>query len=198
MLTYNTQQKKLVLPEYGRNIQQMIDHCGTVEDRDERTRCAQSIVAAMGTLFPAMRETDEGRRKLWDHLAIMSGFTLDVDYPFEVIKPDDINPKPQPVEYPAQRIRFRHYGKDVERAIDCAVAMEEGEERDALVYMVASHMKKLLLAISPDGVPDEKVFRDLAQMSKGQLLLYTDTTQLPEFNIVAPPSQGKRRKKKRN
>lgn len=197
MLTYNTQQKKLTLPEYGRNIQQMIDHCLGLEDREQRNSCAASIVSAMGALFPEMRLSEQGRRKLWDHLAIMSGFALDIDYPFEPLKPDDIKPSPNPVPYPGQEIRYRHYGKDIERAVDCAAAMDEGEERDALTYLVASHMKKLLLAISPDGVPDEKVFRDLAQMSRGKLLLYTDTTRLPEFSIIAPPAQGKKKKRRK-
>lgn len=140
MLTYNTQQKRLILPEYGRNIQQMVDHCLTIEDRKERTDCAYAIIRAMGNLFPALRDGDDAK-KLWDHLMIMSDFRLDIDFPFEPIGPDRLNVLPDKIPYTTQYIKYRHYGKTIEHLVDKAVTMDEGPERDALVLYIANHMK---------------------------------------------------------
>ena len=181
MLTYNTQLKHLKLPEYGRNIHQMVEHCLTIEDRDERTRCAYSII--------------NYQQKLWDHLAIMSDFKLDIDYPTEVVDASNLNTVPEKIPYTSEHIRYRHYGKDVERLIAEAVKMEQGPERDELVLLIANHMKKLLLAVNSDGVDDAKIFKDLAEYSHGQILLSPETTVLHEFKIVAPPS-GKKKKKR--
>ena len=137
MLTYNTQQKRLILPEYGRNIQQMVDHCLTIEDRKERTDCAYAIIRAMGNLFPALRDGDDAK-KLWDHLMIMSDFRLDIDFPFEPIGPDRLNVLPDKIPYTTQYIKYRHYGKTIEHLVDKAVTMDEGPERDALVLYIAN------------------------------------------------------------
>ena len=98
-LQYNTQKEKLILPEYGRNIQQMVDYCVTIPDREERTRCAYTIIQIMGNLFPQIRDSDDYKHKLWDHLAIMSDFKLDIDFPYEVVKKENLESKPQKVEY---------------------------------------------------------------------------------------------------
>ena len=127
MLTYKNQLKEMVLPEYGRNIQNMVDFCLTIEDRDERTRCARSIVDAMQILFPTQIDQQTYRRKLWDHLAIISNYQLDVDIPFELVKPDSFDEKPQPVSEGATMIRRRHYGHLVEAMIAKAATMEDGE-----------------------------------------------------------------------
>lgn len=195
MLTYNTQLKHLILPEYGRNIHQMVDHCLTIEDRDERTRCANSIIASMAKLFPKIREEEDYQRKLWDHLAIMSDFKLDIDWPFEIPEADHFNSRPDKVPYTAEHIRYRHYGKDVELMIQKAVSMEEGPERDELVLLIANHMKKLLLSVNSDGVEDSKIFKDLAEYSHGTLRLDPETVRLHEFKIVAPPSTKKKKKR---
>lgn len=196
MLHYNTQQKKLILPEYGRNIQQMIDHCLTIEDREERTRCARTIVVTMANLFPELRDGDDNRRKLWDHLAIMSEFKLDIDYPCEIIKPDNLNTVPQKVPYTLNYIRYRHYGKEVERLVEKAAEMKEGDERTELCRLIANHMKKLMLSVNRDGVDDEKIFKDLAEMSHGRIIFTPDTMRLHEFKVAAPVATGKKKKKK--
>lgn len=196
MLTYNTGKPRLILPEYGRNIQQMVDHCLTIEDRDERTRCAHTIVAAMLKLFPKIKEQENYQQKLWDHLAIMSGFRLDIDAPVEMISSDPHDSKPERVPYSGHHIRFRHYGKDIELMIARIIAMPEGSERDELTRLVANHMKKLLLTVSKDGVEDEKIFRDLADYSHGEIRLDPQTTHLHDFQIIAPVAQGKKKKKK--
>lgn len=195
MLTYNTQLKRLRLPEYGRNIHRMVEHCLTIENRDERTRCAHSIIASMSKLFPKVKEEEDYQRKLWDHLAIMSDFKLDIDFPFETVKAENFNTKPEKVPYTAEHIKYRHYGKDVELMVNKAINMDEGEERDEFVLLIANHMKKLLLNVNPDGVDDEKIFKDLAEYSHGAIRLDSQATKLHEFKIIAPPANKKKKKK---
>lgn len=197
MLTYNTQLKKLVLPEYGRNIQQMVDYCVTIPDREERTRCAYSIIATMGNLFPQLRDVEDFKHKLWDHLAIMSDFQLDIDYPCEIIRKENLDTLPERVDYRLSPIRYRHYGKGVELMIAKASVMEEGEERDQLIALIANHMKKLMLAVNKDGVDDAKIFKDLAEYSHGAIRLSPETHRLHEFKEAPQPQPtGKRKKKK--
>ncbi len=194
MLTYNTQLKPLVLPEYGRNIQQMVDHCLTLNTREERTACAHTIIKTMLTLFPAQGNADEYRRKLWDHLAIMSGFELDIDWPYEVIQPDSLHSQPAGVPYEVNDIRHRHYGKTMELMIDHASAMAPGEERDALILLLANHMKKLMLAVNPEGVDDAKIFKDLLHMSHGAINLNPAEVHLHEFRAAPAPVKKKKKK----
>lgn len=195
MLTYKNLLKELRLPEYGRNIQNMLDHCLTIEDRDERTRCARSIVDAMSILFPAQGDPAAYRRKLWDHLAIMSDFRLDVDLPFELLKSESISGDPQNVEIGVHSMFRRHYGAVIEQAVLKAADMEEGEERDELFFRLADHMKKLLTAVNPDGVDDIKVFSDIYDITEGRIHLDPADIRLHDFRIIAPPSTKKKRKK---
>ena len=196
MLTYNTHRPRLILPEYGRAIQRMVDHCITIPDREERTRCAYSIISAMARIQPKVKEQEDWKQILWDHLAYMSGFKLDIDYPVEVSAPDKYSSRPEKVPYPRRHIRYRHYGKYVELIIAKAIEMPEGPERDELVNLVANHMKKLLLAVNKDSVDDAKIFKDLAEYSHGMLRIDPETTRLHEFKIIAPPPTGKKKKKR--
>ena len=194
MLTYKNQLKELVLPEYGRNIQNMVEFCLTIEDRDERTRCARSIVDAMQILFPAQIEQQTYRRKLWDHLAIISDYRLDVDIPFELVTPDSFDEKPQAVSEGACNIRRRHYGHLVEAMVAKAAEMPEGEERYELIMMVANHMKKLQLALNPEGVDDYRIFKDLYEMTDGAINIDYTTNPLHDFKIAPVPGKKKRKK----
>ena len=196
MLTYNSQLKKLILPEYGRNIQQMVDHCLTIADREERNRCANTIVATMDVMFPELHSEADYRQKLWDHLAIMSNFQLDVDYPYPVIQQEKLDTKPLAVPYQLEPIKFRHYGKIIERMIERAAEYPEGEECDALVMLLANHMKKLIFQISNEDVEDAKIFKDLAWYSHGAIRLSPATHALHEFQVVKQPTPGKKKKKK--
>lgn len=195
MLRYNTQQKRLVLPEYGRYIQQMVDHCVTIEDRDERTRCAYSIVASMANLFPELKHGGEYSSKLWDHLAIMSDFRLDIDYPCEIIRPDSLHTLPDRVDYRKNIPYRRTYGKMVEQMIAKAAAMEPGEERDEFIRLLANQMKKLLTEVNREGVEDARVLKDLYEMSDGAIRITPDQMKLHEYIIPAQPA-GKKKKKK--
>lgn len=196
MLTYNTHRPRLVLPEYGRAIQLMIDHCVSIPDRDERTGCAYSIISAMARIQPKVKEQEDWKQILWDHLAYMSGFKLDIDYPVEVSSPEKYSSRPDKVPYPGRYIRYRHYGKDIELMIAKAMEMPEGAERDELVILVANHMKKQLLSVNKDGVSDARIFKDLAEYSHGMFRLDPETTHLHEFKLIAPPPTGKKKKKR--
>lgn len=197
MLKYNTQQRRLILPEYGRNIQNMVDHCLSIEDREERTACAYAIVACMGNLFPQVRDNEDYKHQLWDHLAIMSDFKLDIDYPYDVIKADSLNSRPEPQPYTQSEFKYRHYGKTIESMINVAVEMEPGEARDTLIRLIANHMKKLMLAVNPDGVDDTKIFNDLAAYSHGAIRLDASTCRLHEFKAEPAPTTTSKKKKKK-
>lgn len=194
-LSYNTQQPRLIMPEYGRNIQKMVDFCLTIPDRDERTRCAYTIVASMANLFPELKQNEESRRKLWDHLAIMSNFQLDIDYPVEVVKADNLQEPPAKIPYSMNTIRHRQYGKAVERVVATISTMEDSPERTELIRLVANQMKKLNLAVNREGVDDAKVFKDLAEMSHGAIVVAPGEILLHEFK-AAPEPTGKKKKKK--
>lgn len=195
MLTYNTQLKNLVLPEYGRNIQRMVEHCMTIADFDERTRCAHTIVDSMFTLFPPVGDHEEYRRKLWDHLAIMSDFTLDIDWPYEVIRRESLQTSPDPVLLPAFNISRRQYGKNIELMIGRIIEYPEGEERDVLSVLIANQMKKMMVTVDNDVVEDEKVFNDLLEMSHGVINLFDKNVRLHEFRALPGPSSKKKKKK---
>ena len=198
MYKYNSQLKKLALPEYGRNIQQMVYHCCTIEDREERTRCAYSIVKTMGNLFPQLRDEPDYKHKLWDHLAIMSDFKLDIDFPYEVVKEENLETKPEFMGYQLESIKFRHYGKIIEKMIERACEYPEGEEKDALVMLIANHMKKLIFQINKEDVDDLKIFKDLTFYSRGKIQLDPAKHMLHQFKEApnAPKVQPKKKKKK--
>ena len=180
MPDYNTQQKKLIMPEYGRNVQQMIDHCVSIEDREERTRCANTIINIMGNLFPHLRDVDDFKHKLWDHLAIMYDFKLDIDYPYEIIRKENLRTKPDRVPYTLTPIRYRHYGKTLERMIKKCEDYPDGPERDQLISLLANHMKKSFLTWNKEVVDDDKIFKDLREYSRGRIDLSPETFRLKE------------------
>lgn len=170
MMEYNTKQKRLPLPEYGRSVQKMVDHALTIEDRAERQQCAQTIVRIMDSMFPNLRnELPDYKRKLWDHLAIMSDFMLDIDYPYEVIKKETFTEPPLRISYKTNEIGYRHYGRIVENMIAHACTMEEGEERDNFVNLILIQMKKNYTAWNKDGVEDKRIFDDLRTISAGKI-----------------------------
>lgn len=173
----------MALPEYGRSVQNMVDHALTIEDRAERQRCANTIVNIMGGMFPHLREVPDFKHKLWDHLAIMSDFKLDIDYPYEIVRPDYLNVKPDRIPYSSGKIRYRHYGRAIEQLIQKAVEMPEGEERDQLIALTASHMKKDYITWNKDTVEDQKIYDDIYEMSGGAIRLSDENFHL---GITAP------------
>ncbi|WP_159520827.1 DUF4290 domain-containing protein [Sunxiuqinia indica] len=168
-MDYNSNRKKLPLPEYGRNIQNMVDHVMTIEDRAERNLAAQTIIDIMGNLYPYLRDINDFKHKLWDHLAIMADFKLDIDYPYDPPKPETFQEPPKKVEYASNNIRFRYYGKTLELMVEKAVEFEDGEEKEILITMLANHMKKSYLTWNKDAVDDDKIYKDLEILSKGRI-----------------------------
>ncbi|MCP9611926.1 DUF4290 domain-containing protein [Coprobacter tertius] len=197
MLDYNTRLKKLVMPEYGRNVQQMVDHCVSLEDKTERARCANTIINIMGNLFPHLRDVDDFKHKLWDHLAIMSDFKLDIDYPYEIIRKENLFTHPDRVSYELTPIRYRHYGKNLEKMIKKAEEMPEGPERDQLVSLLANHMKKSFLTWNKEVVEDDKIFQDLREYTHGKIHLDQDNYKLKESkDFLQQPRKGKNNSRK--
>ena len=166
MMEYNTKQKRLPLPEYGRSVQKMVDHALTIENREERQQCAETIVRIMRSMFPDLPDQE---RKLWDHLAIMSEFKLDIDYPCEVIKPEEFHVAPERIPYRNSEIRNRHYGRIVEEMIAHAMTLEDGEEKNYFVELILIQMKKNYIAWNKDGVEDKKIFEDLRLYTNGAI-----------------------------
>ena len=179
-MEYNTQQRRLPLPEYGRSVQNMVDHALTIEDREERQRCANTIINIMGSMFPQLRDVEDFRNKLWDHLAIMADFKLDIDYPVEIVRKESLEVKPERIPYTQQGIRYRHYGRFIQDLIKTAKDYPDGEERKQLVRMIANHMKKDYLQWNKDGVEDQKILQDLCEMSDGKIQLSPEDIRLVE------------------
>ncbi|MBP5364929.1 MAG: DUF4290 domain-containing protein [Bacteroidales bacterium] len=172
---YNSRRNHLIMPEYGRNIQKMVQHAMTIEDRDERNRCARTIISIMGNLFPYLRDTADFKHKLWDHLAIMSEFKLDIDSPYETPEPETFTRHPDKMPYDNHEIRFRHYGHIVEDIVQKAVSIENPEEKRHVVEDIANYMKKSLIASNKDFATDERLFNDIKTLSNGRLIVEEGT-----------------------
>lgn len=196
IMEYNTQRRRLPLPEYGRGVQNMVNHALTIEDKAERQRCAQTIINIMGGMFPHLRDVPDFKHKLWDHLAMMSDFKLDIDYPCEIISAENLDTTPEKIEHQSVAIKYRHYGKYIEQMVAKIATLEEGEEKNALTLLVANHMKKMMLAINKDGVEDSKIFKDLYEYSSGQINLNESEIHLHEFKEIVSSSNSKKKKKK--
>jgi len=203
-MTYNTQLPHLIISEYGRNVQSMVDHCCAIEARDERNRCARSIIQVMGQLNPHLRDVPDFTHKLWDHLFVISKFKLDVDSPYPKPSAESFDTKPKNVPYPKGKIKYRHYGKIIEEIIAKAKDYKEGEEKDVLTRTIATQLKKSYLNWNKDTVLDEVIFKHLADLSGGalkmdetqKLLEASDLIKRGPLNISNNPSPKKSHKNK--
>lgn len=166
---YNSTRSKLILSEYGRNVQNMVKYIVNLPTKEERNRYAQVVIDLMGFLNPHLRDVADFKHKLWDHLHIISGFQIDVDSPYPKPSEDAIHFKPEPLRYPNQRIRYRHYGKTIELMIDKAKSIEEPERRKHMVQAIANFMKMAYVQWNKDSVSDETILADLVAMSRGEL-----------------------------
>lgn len=193
-LDYNTQREKLVLPEYGREIQSMVDYAVALPSRQERQRCAETIVAIMARMVPSGQDAQETKRKLWDHLALMSGFKLDIDYPFDVSQAHTMAARPQPMDYPMNRIPVRHYGNMVFELFEQLKNMPRGEEREELIRLTANQMKRDLYQWSHGSADDEKVASDLAEFTDGTVQLDLDTFRFDKCEVVEKEPKKKKKK----
>ena len=193
-LDYNTQREKLVLPVYGREVQSMVDYAVALPTKAERQSCANAIIAIMRRMFSQSADAEGFERKLWDHLAMMSNFKLDIDYPFDVTEAQTILSKPEPMTYPMNNIPVRHYGKMMFELFDKLKTMPEGPDRDALVRMVANQMKRDLMVWGHGSSDDEKVASDLAYFTDGKVQLDLDKFKFAKIEVKE--NERKRGKKK--
>ncbi|MGO1245013.1 DUF4290 domain-containing protein [Sphingobacterium sp. JB170] len=183
---YNSTRSKLILAEYGRNVQNMVDYICTLPTKEERNRYAQVVIDMMGVLNPHLRDVSDFKHKLWDHLHIISDFKIDVDSPYPIPDRNAIHQQPELLGYPQHRIRFKHYGFTVERMIEKALAMPSPENRERMALSIANFMKMAYMTWNKDSVQDEHIIQDLKEVSKGQLTLPADTV-LTKLDFKTPP-----------
>ena len=199
-MNYNTSRPKMIIPEYGRHIQQLVDHAVKLEDKEERNKMVLAIVDVMGQLNPHLRDVPDFTHKLWDHIHIMSDFKLDVESPYPTPKPEQFMEKPNRMDYPDGKIRFKHYGKGTEKLVEKAVAMEEGEEKQALIESIANLMKKHYLTWGRSSVDDAQIISDIKRISRGNLEVSDDieliaTKDISPRNTALSSNNSKGRKK---
>lgn len=168
-MEYNTSRKKLVLPEYGRNIQRMVDYAKTIEDRTRRTQFAYLIVSVMGSMNPTLRDVADSKHKLWDHLAIIANFDLDIDSPYPPPSIETLNAPPSRVPYQHNNITYKYYGRTIEKLIRKAADMQPGKERDALIKLTANQMKRSYVLWNKENVADEIIFEHINELSDQKL-----------------------------
>lgn len=195
-MQYNTQRDKLSMPEYGRTIQMMIQHACQLADKDQRQRCANTIVDVMAGMQPEMAKQQNFKNKLWDHLAYLSDYKLDIDYPVEITRLDTDSAKPSPLSYPKRSIRNRHYGNIMELFLAHLATLPEGEERTQLLELVANQMKQELFDWNRDAMDPEKIAADIARYTDGRVRL--DLSKF-KFDTVIQGGQndGSKKKKKK-
>lgn len=193
-LDYNTQREKLVLPVYGREVQSMVDYAVALTNRADRQRCANAIVAIMKRMFPQPAETEGYERKLWDHLALMSDFKLDIDYPYDIEEARIIQSKPSPMPYPMKRIPVRHYGSMMFEIFEKLKELPDGHEREELIRLAANQMKRDLVLWGHGSSDDEKVASDLANFTDGKVQLDLDTFKFDKIEVKEQERRRGRRK----
>ena len=170
-IEYNSEREKLIIPEYGRHIQKMVDFAISRETKEERNKVANSIIAVMGNLNPHLRDVPDFQHKLWDQLFIISDFKLEVDSPYPIPKKEELQERPESLNYPQNFPKYRFYGNNIKRMIDVANSWEEGDKKEALVFTIANHMKKCFLNWNKDTVEDDVIFNHLFELSEGKLNL---------------------------
>lgn len=182
-MEYNTVRPKMLIPEYGRNVQKMIDFAQNLEDREERNRAAKAIIEVMGQLNPHLRDVDDFRHKLWTHLFIMSDFKLDVDSPYPIPSRESLEEKPDRLHYPKNKIRYGHYGHNIQEMIKKAIEIEDVDTREEVTRRLANLMKKLYVSYNNEAVENRVIMDQLGELSKGKLNI-EDPEQLASTNQI--------------
>ncbi len=164
-LLYNTERVKLYIPEYGRNVQKMVDFLKTIEDRGKRNEQARAIIKVMEILNPAVHLEEDFEHKLWDHLYIIAGFDLDIDAPYPMPAPESLNTKPEMVPINSKPIKAIHYGRNIENIIDLIAEKEDGEAKISMIRELAVYMRQQYLIWNKETVADETIFQDIERLS---------------------------------
>lgn len=183
---YNSTRPRLILAEYGRNVQNMVDYICDLPTREERNEYAQVIIDMMGFLNPHLRDVADFKHKLWDHLHIISDFKIDVDSPYPIPERDAIHPKPEMLNYPQHRIRYKHYGHTIEDMIERATKVSDPEKKKSMTLAIANFMKLSYATYNKDSVEDDSIIKDLAELSRGELRLEADVS-LTKLDFKTPP-----------
>jgi len=199
-MEYNTTRKKLLLPEYGRNVQEMIAHAMEIADREERNKAARAIIEVMGQLNPHLRDVDDFRHKLWTHLFVMSDFKLEVDSPYEIPKAETLQSKPELMAYPKGKIRYGHYGKYTQAILNDSKNVTDENEREYLKTTMANFMKKQYIAYNNDTVENHVIAVQLRELSHGDLILQNpdelmNTNQILKSFGIQPNKRNKKNQK---
>lgn len=181
-LEYNSERRHLIIPEYGRHLQKLIDQATAIPTKEERNKAAKYIINVMGGLNPHLRDVPDFQHKLWDQLFIMSDFRLDVDSPFPIPSREVLNLKPEILQYPQNFPKYRFYGNNIKYMIDVAIKWEEGETKNALIKVIANHMKKSYLSWNKDTVKDDVIFEHLLELSNGKINMTQSTEELLNTN----------------
>jgi hypothetical protein len=192
-MEYNSQREKMIIPEYGRNVQKLIEYAKTIEDREKRTKSAEVIIRVMAGMNPQIKGETDYIHTLWDHLYIISNFELDVDSPFPMPEKEILTRKPEKVEYSDKEFRIKNYGKYIEKIIDRTIELEEGPEKEELILIIANHLKKSYLNWNRDSVNDETILNHLAELSQGKLVL-TDLQNLSSTSDILARNKTKKKK----
>ncbi|WP_298946548.1 DUF4290 domain-containing protein [uncultured Polaribacter sp.] len=179
-LEYNSERPLMIIPEYGRHIQKMVDHCVALADAEERNKMAKAIVDVMGNLQPHLRDVPDFKHKLWDQLYIMSDFKLDAKSPYPIPSREELQEKPERLPYPKYASKYRYYGNNIQTMIDVALSWEDDDKKEALVYTIANHMKKCYLNWNKDTVDDAVIFNHLYDLSDGKLDLRNSEEELSD------------------
>ena len=183
-LEYNTEREHLIIPEYGRHMQKMINYAKTRDTKEERNRVAKAIISVMGNMQPHLRDVPDFQHKLWDQLFIMANFELDVDSPYEKPTKELLESHPDPLQYPQNFPKYRFYGNNIKTMIDVANTWEDGELKEALTYTIANHMKKCFLNWNKDTVEDDVIYGHLFELSGGKINLKNSEEDLSDANSL--------------
>jgi hypothetical protein len=201
-MEYNTGRGRMIIPEYGRHIQKLIEYAVSLDDREERNKLARAIVNVMGQLNPQLRDITDFKHKLWDHLFIISDFKLDVDSPYDQPTALTYKVKPQQVPYPKHNIRYRHYGGVIEQMVREVAELEESPKRDQLILNLANFMKMLYVSWNKDSVTDAEIFEHIRTLSKGKIDLnaevrLNENVEVPTNLRTAPKKANTKRSRTR-
>lgn len=197
-MEYNTERTPLIIPEYGRHIQKLIEQAITIQDRAERNNVARALIAVMGNLNPHLRDVPDFQHKLWDQLFIMSDFKLDVDSPFERPTRESVRVKPTRLNYPQRHPKYRFYGNNILQMIEVCNSWEEGDLKNALKFAIANHMKKCFINWNKESVEDEVIFEHLKELSGGKINLASYDEDLSAPKDFQRKFQRKNNNKKQN
>ena len=196
-MEYNTERNQLLMPEYGRHIQQLVEHCKSLATKEERNEMALAIVEFIGQRNPHLRDEENYIHKLWDHLYILANYELDVDAPYPFPTREELEQKPKKMEYPKLQGDYKFYGKSILQLIEKAIELEEGDEKEALIEVIANNMKKSYNVYNKEHVQDEVIFRHLKELSENRLDL-TSIDSLEKSRIYHSNNKNKNQNQKNN